>query len=198
MNRIETVDDYLASVPQWKAELLFLRSLMLQAGFTETLKWGAPAYTQNGKNVVGMVAFKNYVAIWFWQGALLKDETGKLINAQDGNTKALRQWRFSSMADLELEAELVLCYLEEARQNQLDEKRIKPERNKPLVIPAELAAELLKDRQLQECFDKLSLTDRRDYAEYIATAKRAETRQSRLDKIIPLILDRKGLNDKYK
>lgn len=198
MNQFETVEAYLASEPRWNTELTFLRSLLLQTGFKEAVKWGAPAYTYNGKNVIGLSAFKSYITMWFWQGALLKDEAGKLINAQEGKTKALRQWRFTSMAELEANAELILLYAEEARQNEQNDKRIKPERNKVLLIPDELTAELAKNPTLASSFDKLSPGKRRNYAEYIDSAKRAETRLSRLDKIIPMILEGKGLYDKYK
>jgi len=90
--------------------------------------------------VVGLGAFKSHAGLWFFQGALLNDTHGKLINAQEGQTKALRQWRFQSMA--EIDEKLVKLYVEEAVQNQKEGKAIKPDRNKPLIIPYELITAL--------------------------------------------------------
>jgi uncharacterized protein YdeI (YjbR/CyaY-like superfamily) len=165
---------------------------------TETVKWGVPVYTFEGKNIVGIAGFKAYVGLWFFQGAMLKDKKKKLINAQDGKTKALRQWRFDSVKEIEAESKTIKQYLEEAILNQKHGKEIKPERKKPLDIPKELYDIFIKDTKVKESFNSLSLPKQREYAEYIIEAKRDETKQKRLMKIAPLILKRKGLNDKYR
>jgi uncharacterized protein YdeI (YjbR/CyaY-like superfamily) len=118
-----------------------------------------------------------------------------LINAQEEKTKGMRQWGFGS--DDDIDENLIKSYLLEAIQNQKDGKEIKPEK-KPLIIPDELKEELAADALLFEAFETLTLTCKREYAEYIADAKRAETKQTRLQKIIPMIKAKKGLNDQYK
>jgi uncharacterized protein YdeI (YjbR/CyaY-like superfamily) len=118
-----------------------------------------------------------------------------LINAQEGTTKGMRQWRFNSIEDVN--EDLIKSYLLEAIQNQKEGKEIKPEK-KPLTIPDELKEVLASDAQLSEAFDRLTLTNKRDFVEHIETAKRAETKQARLQKIIPMIRDGVGLYDKYK
>ena len=159
------------------------------------MKWGIPTYCLQNKNIAGIGAFKNYAGLWFFNGSFLKDEAKVLINAQEGKTKGMRQWRFRSIE--EIDEKLVLQYIAEAIQNQKDGKEIKPEK-KPLIIPVELKEALASDSQLVEAFDSMTLSCRREYAEHISEAKRPETKQKRLEKIKPMILKNVGLNDKYK
>lgn len=194
----KTVEAYISNSGDAEEWLHLLREIVLSTGLKETVKWGAPVYTINNKNIVGLGAFKSYVGLWFYQGALLKDKKKKLINAQEEVTKAMRQWRFISIEEIKKETKNILEYIEEAKANQLAGKEIKPAKNKPLIIPDELKERFKKNPELKKSFDALNLTKRRDYAEYISTAKRAETKQSRLEKIIPMIMKGIGLNDKYK
>jgi len=192
----KTADDYFEARDQWGEELRVLRRIMLSTDVEETIKWGAPAYTVNGKNIIGLGAFKSFFAIWFHQGALLSDKENKLINAQEGQTKALRQWRFSSID--EIDEQLVMNYVLEAIANQKEGKVIKPAKKKPLIIPDELSKAMEEDGLLKERFDELGLTKQREFVDSIAGAKREETRIKRLEKAIPLIRAGKGLYDKYK
>lgn len=196
MKRYKTVDDFITGSGDWQAALTTLRRIMNETDMEETVKWGAPCYTVNGKNVVGLGAFKSYVGLWFFQGALLKDADKVLVNAQDGATKALRQWRFNGVD--EIDEKRVKAYVLEAIENQKQGREIKADRNKPLTIPAELQAALDKNPAAASCFNELSKGKQREYADHIADAKRDETRQKRLDKIIPMILAKKGLHDKYR
>ncbi|RMH63593.1 MAG: hypothetical protein D6677_06775 [Calditrichaeota bacterium] len=198
MNRSKSVEAYIAKKESWRMELEYLRGMLLNSGLEETIKWGAPVYMINEKNVVGLAAFKDYTAIWFFQGGLLKDEAGKLVNAQEGKTKALRQWRFKNIQEMKQDTELIKAYLQEATANARAGKEIKPQRKKELIIPDELQQRLTEDAELAKAFQSLTPGRQREYAEYIAEAKRVETRQKRLQKIIPMILEGKGLNDKYK
>lgn len=195
MQRHKTVDDYIAAHPQWEAELNTLRALVNATKLTETVKWGMPVYTIKNKNVVGIGAFKSHIGLWFYNGALLKDAANKLVNAQEGKTKAMRHWRFSA-AD-EIDAPLVTAYLNEAIANQEAGREMKATKGKPLIIPDELAEALAQSPELSVAFDELTLGKRRDYAEYIAEAKREATKTKRLEKIKPIILAKIGLNDKY-
>jgi len=195
MKTHKTVEQYIAASRSWEQSLIKLRQIILSSGLEETIKWGVPVYTFEGKNIVGLAAFNSYVGLWFYQGALLADKHEKLINAQEGKTVALRQWRFNS--DEEIEKSIILEYIYEAIQNQKAGKEIKALK-KPLIIPVELQKALEKSPDLQNSFNQLGLSKRREFNNYIAEAKRAETKLKRLEKIIPLILERKGLNDKYK
>ncbi len=196
MQRHNTVEDYIESAPAWRDELLALRKILLATPLEETVKWGAPCYTHEGKNVVGIGAFKSYVGLWFHQGALLGDPEGVLINAQEGKTKALRQWRFESKKAIK--ARVIKAYVKEAIELQAQGKEIKPARNKSVEIPKELASALAKNKRAKAAFDKLTPGKRREYAEYISEAKREATRVSRIEKIIPMILKGVGLHDKYR
>lgn len=197
MKAFATVDEYILNTGEWMESMNLLRDIFLSAGLDETVKWGGPVYTCNGKNIAGMAAFKSYAGIWFYQGALLKDEKKKLVNAQEGVTKALRQWRFASASEIAEESETIIRYVKEAIENQEQGKQFKPSKDKLLIIPDELQDVFGRDSDLKQRFEALSLSKRRDYAEYINTAKQPETRQKRLERIIPMILQGIGLNDKY-
>ena len=195
MKKHKTVDEFLEARESWKDEVVTLRKIINSTELVETVKWGMPVYTIDGKNVVGMGSFKAHFGIWFFQGAFLKDKSKKLINAQEGKTKGMRQWRMKSAE--EIDKKLLLAYLNEAIQNQKDGKEIKPEKKK-LVIPDGLKAAFGDDPKLKTAFEKFNLTKQREFAEHIVEAKREDTKKKRLKKIIPMILDKVGLNDKYR
>jgi uncharacterized protein YdeI (YjbR/CyaY-like superfamily) len=198
MKKASSVDEYISLGGEWQESLHLLRELLLSTSLVETVKWGMPVYTLNNKNVVGFSAFKAWTGLWFFQGVFLKDPEAVLINAQEGTTKGLRQWRFSSEVEIREYRTVILDYLEEAIQNQMAGKEIKAERSKALNIPQELEEALSTNPSLKESFEALSLSKRREYAEHIGGAKREETRQQRLQKIIPMILEGIGLSDKYR
>lgn len=196
MTDTQKVTAYIQKHVQWTTQLEELRSLFQQTELKEEVKWGSPTYTLNGKLVAGMAAFKNHYAIWFHQGVFLKDIKKKLINAQEGTTRGLRQWRFEKGDSIE--AELVLTYLQEAIENSLAGKEIKPQRKKGVVIPSLLSAALENNSEFKNAFEQLTPGKQREYAEYIATAKQDKTKESRLEKITPMVIAKQGLNDKYK
>ena len=170
---------------------------MLSTELVETLKWSAPVYTINGKNVIGLGAFKNHFGVWFFNGVFLKDEKKLLINAQEGKTKALRQMRFESIDDINKNA--VLSFVNEAIDNQKLGKEVKQDRSKKkTIIPIELQRDLDKNGDYKIRFNKLTPGKQREYCEFIASAKRETTKQNRLEKIKPMILSGFSLNDKYK
>ncbi len=191
----KSVDEYIISHPQWKEGLIVLREIIKTTELQETVKWGTPTYTLNNKNVVGLGAFKSYFGIWFFQGAFLKDFKNKLINAQEGKTKGLRQWRFTSME--ELDQDIIFAYVQEAIENQKAGKEIKAEK-KALIIPPELEASFQQNSLLAESFKQLTPGKQKEYAEYILEAKREATKESRIQKITRMIIEGIGLNDKYK
>lgn len=196
MKKVNSVEEYVEVNSHYGEALTLLRQLINSTELEETLKWSAPVYTINGKNVLGLGAFKNHFGIWFFNGIFLKDEKQLLSNAQE-KTKALRQMRYESIS--EIDKNVVLSYIKEAIDNQKLGKELKPEKKgKYVEIPVELKDSLKKDTNLNEAFHNLTPFKQREYAEFIATAKRAETKQSRLEKILPMILKSIGLNDKYK
>lgn len=195
MKMAKTPYEYFSWNEEYRPLLEKLQSILKSTELEEKMKWGIPTYCWKNKNVAGIGAFKSYAGLWFFNGVFLKDPANVLINAQEGKTKGLRQWRFETIGDID--EKLVRAYIEEAIQNQKDGKEIKPEK-KPLIIPDELKEALASNSQLSEAFDSLSLSCKREYTEHISEAKKPETKQKRLDKIKPMILAKVGLNDKYK
>ncbi|MDT0553314.1 YdeI/OmpD-associated family protein [Urechidicola vernalis] len=197
MKGFTSVEEYIENHSEWLQELEFLRELTFKTTFEETVKWGAPTYTVNGKNVMGIGAFKSYVGLWFFNGSFLTDKENKLINAQDGKTKGMRQWRFNSIK--EMDPNLILSYMNEAIENQKEGKTIKVAKpKKEVLIPVELKAALDSDQKLKDAFEKFTPSKQREFTEHISSAKREATKQSRIEKIVPMILQGIGLHDKYR
>lgn len=182
-------------VNSWSEELEFLKSIIAKTELTETTKWGGCVYVLDNKNVVGIGGFKNYFTIWFFNGVFLKDEKKVLVNAQEGVTKSLRQWRFTSKDDVD--ETLVLDYIQEAIENE--KQGIKTQKAEVTVeMPEIFQKELDVDANLAEAFLKFSPYKQKEFLEYIVEAKREETKRSRIEKIKPMILENIGLNDKYR
>ena len=197
MKKVYSVEEYIEVNNHFANELTQLRDIINKTELEETVKWSAPVYALNGKNVVGLGAFKNHFGIWFFNGVFLKDEQKILVNAQEGKTKSLRQMRFESMADINKSA--VLAYVKEAIENQKLGKEIKPKRKgKTVEIPHELQAAFKTNSELSTGFKALTPGKQREYCEHIASAKREATKQSRIEKITPMIIQGVGLHDKYK
>ncbi len=193
---VKNAEEYISCHTYWEEELRQLHEMILTTDLKSEIKWGAPVYTLEGKNVVGIGAFKNHYGLWFFNGALLKENTSLLINAQEGKTKALRQIKFEK-GD-EVKTSVLLPYIKEAIQNQREGKEIKPVVDKKLVMPSELSEALQEDKELEKSFHALTPGKQREYADYISEAKREATKLTRLEKIKPMIKDGVGLNDKYK
>lgn len=196
MKRYDTVNEYILNAENGKETLMVLRDILNSTELIETVKWGAPCYTINGKNVVGLGAFKSYVGMWFFQGGLLKDADKVLINAQEDKTKALRQWRFSSADNIN--EKQILAYVNKAIENQKQNKTIKADRSKPVVIPPELDEAFNNDNTFKVAFDGFTKGKQREFADHISDAKQEKTKHARLVKIIPMIKQNIGLHDKYR
>ena len=197
MKKVYSVEEYIEINPQYAEELTILRDIISKTELEETVKWSMPTYCLNGKNVLGIGAFKNHFCIWFHNGVFLKDEYNLLINAQENKTKALRQMRLETKADIN--KPIILSYVKEAIENQRLGKEIKPQRKtKAVIIPDELNNALKSDAKLNSSFKALTPGKQREYCEYISEAKREATKQSRIEKITPMIIEGVGLNYKYK
>lgn len=182
-------------VNEWEDELDALHAIIQKTELTLTTKWGAPVYTLGNKNVIGIGGFKHYFTIWFFNGVFLKDKKKLLVNAQEGVTKALRQWRFT--AKEELDERLILAYIAEAIANEKAEKTV-PKVKKKLAISPLLQNAMTKNVELKIAFEKFTAYKQNDFMEYLESAKQEKTKFIRLEKIIPMILSNIGLHDKYK
>ncbi|WP_288956358.1 DUF1801 domain-containing protein [uncultured Polaribacter sp.] len=191
------VTDYISSNIKWQKELEIIRNVLLELPLEEDIKWGIPAYIYKKKNIMGLSAFKNYCGLWFHHGCFLKDEANILINAQKNKTKGMRQMRFISVD--EIDTDIVKQYVLEAMANSEAGLEVKPKKNtNPVVIPEELNIQFSKNEKLKYKFNEFTLSKQREFCEYILSAKREATKQSRIEKIIPMILNKIGLNDKYR
>lgn len=180
---------------QWENEIEQLHAIIRKTPLVESTKWGGPVYTYNNKNVLGIGGFKSYFGIWFYNGVFLKDEKKLLINANEENTKSLRQMRFNSAN--EIDEKLILAYIKEAIE--IEEKGLAiPKEKKETIIPEILQNELDKNSELLAKFNTFSPYKQREFIEHITSAKQEKTQMNRLEKIIPMILEEKGLNDKYR
>ncbi len=196
MKKVNSVEEYIEVNSHFSEELSLLRNIISSTELVENLKWSAPVYSIDGKNVVGLGAFKHNFGIWFFNGVFLKDEKNLLEQAQE-KTKGLRQMRFESLDDIDKNA--VLSYVKEAIENQKMGKEIKPEKkSKKVSIPAILKTAMNTNSVLKDAFSLLTPGKQREYAEYIDSAKKEETKLSRIEKIKPMIIKGIGLNDKYK
>ena len=182
-------------VSQWEEELDYLKSIIAKTDLVETTKWGTSIYTHNKKNVLGIGGFKSYFGVWFLNGVFLKDEAKVLVNAQEGITKALRQWRFNTKD--EINEKLLLSYIKEAIENEAKGLSHKPEK-KEIVICDFFQNELNTDSAFRKAFETFSAFKQKEFLEYIATAKQEKTKITRFEKIKPMILQNIGLNDKYR
>ena len=186
MKRAKSVDDYIRNAAQWRPELKRLREILKGTELEEAVKWGAPCYTWNGKNVVGIGGFKSYFGLWFHQGALLDDTAGVLINAQEGKTKALRQWRMSAAKDIK--PAIIRRYVKESIAHIDAGQEIKADRTKPIVVPGELQNAMRRQKGATAAFRELRPGLQREYANYVAEAKRDESRWQRPQRPVSLIL----------
>lgn len=180
---------------KWIEEIELLKSIIVKTDLTETTKWGGIVYTWNNKNIIGIGGFKEYFTIWFFNGVFLPDEKNVLINAGEGVTKGLRQWRFTSKA--EVNEKLVLHYINQAIENEKNGLSIKPERKE--VKPSDFfTSKLNEDIRLVEKFNAFSPFKQKEFIEYIDSAKQDKTKLDRFEKIKPMLLSSIGLNDKYR
>ncbi len=198
MDHSEKVEAYYAAEHHFKEGIDILRKLAIKANAEETFKWQAPVYGINGKNVFWIARFKNHFGIGFFNGVFLSDPKNVLINVQKGKTMAMRHWHFKSTDELDENA--VFAYILESLENQRKGLVLAPAKKQggKVKIPELLNKELEDNPKANEEFQKLSDYKKKEYAEYIGTAKQEKTKLSRLAKIMPMIAEGKGLNDMYR
>jgi len=188
------VDEFLSKAPKWQDEMEKLRITVLGCGLTEELKWGKPCYAFHGSNVVIIQGFKDYCALLFFKGILLSDPDGVLIKTGD-NTHVGRQIRFTSVQKI-LELEPILkSYIFQSVEVEKAGMKVPVREKTELVFPEEFQLKLEEIPALKAAFEALTPGRQRMYHIYFSEAKQSRTRESRIEKCIPLILAGKGLND---
>ncbi|HJE01185.1 YdeI/OmpD-associated family protein [Staphylococcus auricularis] len=191
----EEVNEYIAQLKKWQDEIVLLRSIVNGNELTETFKWKHPCYTYNGKNVVIIQEFKHYVALLFEKGVLMKDRYESLIQ-QTKNVQAARQLRFESLAEIEQRKAEIEWYIGEAIRVEASGEKVPMKRTEDFDMPIELQRELVARPELKTAFEQLTPGRQRQYILHVGQAKRESTRQQRVEKYIPHILDGKGMHDK--
>lgn len=188
------VDFYFNKAGKWQAELEHLRSIVLECGLSEELKWGVPTYTFQGKNVALIHDFKEYCAVLFVKGALLRDVQGILIQ-QTEHVQAARQIRFMCVQDVLDHKDSLQAYLYEAIVVEKSGLKVDLKKTANYPIPEEFQRELNENQPLRIAFDALTPGRQRAYLLHFAQPKQAKTRESRIEKWSPQILKGKGLDD---
>ena len=192
--RNSKIDPYFNKLKKWKEEFALLREIVLECGLTEDFKWMHPCYTLDHRNIVLIHGFKDYCALLFHKGALLKDPHGILIQ-QTENVQAARQIRFTNAREID-EMQLILkAYIDEAIEVEKAGLRVDVKKHTEYVIPEELQNKFAEIPELKTAFEALTPGRQRGYILYFSGAKQSKTRESRVEKYIPHILDGKGLDD---
>ncbi|MBE7679942.1 YdeI/OmpD-associated family protein [Paenibacillus sp. P13VS] len=189
------IDPYFNKLKNWKEEFELLREIVLDCGLTEDFKWMHPCYTLDGKNIVLIHGFKEYCALLFHKGALLKDPHGILIQ-QTENVQAARQLRFTNAQTIQEMQLIIQDYIEEAVQIEKAGLQVELKKHDEYTLPEELANKFVEIPELKTAFEGLTPGRQRAYIMHFSSPKQSKTRESRVEKYIPHILDGKGLNDK--
>ncbi len=188
------VDGFLSKAKKWKEEYETLRKIVLDCELTEDYKWMNPCYTFEKKNIVLIHGFKEYCALLFPKGSLLQDSHGILIQ-QTENVQGARQIRFTNVQEIVEKEAILKAYIYEAIEVEKAGLKVKVKKPEELIIPDELQHKFDEIPALKTAFTTLTPGRQRAYILYFSAAKQSKTRQSRVEKCIPNILNGKGLND---
>ncbi|MEX8548626.1 MAG: YdeI family protein [Mucilaginibacter sp.] len=188
------VDFYFNKASNWQEETRKLRSIVLDCGLAEELKWGCPCYTFDNNNIVLIHVFKKYFALLFFKGALLNDAHHVLIQ-QTENVQAARQVRFTNIQEIVEKETILKTYIFEAIEVENAGLKVEFKKNTELAFPEEFRHRLDKNAALKTAFEALTPGRQRAYHLYFSQPKQPKTREARVEKCIEQILNRKGLND---
>jgi uncharacterized protein YdeI (YjbR/CyaY-like superfamily) len=188
------VDFYFSKDNRWQEEIRKLRMIVLDCGLNEELKWGCPCYTFQKTNIVLIHVFKEYCALLFFKGALLQDGHGMLIQ-QTANVQAARQVRFTHVREIVQKEKILKAYIYEAIEVEKAGLKVTLKKTSDFIIPEEFQKKLDKSPSLKKAFNTLTPGRQRAYIFYFSQPKQSKTRESRIEKSIPQILNGKGLND---
>lgn len=190
------VDEFLRETKNWRLEFTKLRMILLSCELTEELKWGVPCYTYQQKNIVLIHGFKDYCALLFIKGALLQDRKGILVQ-QTANVQAGRQIRFTNLAEIVAMEATLKTYVFEAIAIEQAGLEVEFKKSTEFSIPEELQRKFDAEPCLKTAFAALTPGRQRAYLLYFSEPKQAKTREARIEKSVPQILDGKGLNDAW-
>ena len=189
------VDWFFSKAEKWQQETEKLREIILDCGgVTEELKWGCPCYTLGKANIVLIHSFKEYCALLFFKGALIHDVKGILIR-QTENVQSSRQIRFTSLKEITKIQTTIKAYVYEAIEVERAGLKVTLKRTSEYLVPEEFQSKLDEDPALRKAFKSLTPGRQRAYLFYFSQAKQSKTRESRVEKYIPQILEGKGLDD---
>lgn len=188
------VDGYIAKAKKWQAEFEKLREIALDCPLVEEFKWGHPCYTLQDANVVLIHGFKEYCALLFFKGVLLKDPKGILIT-QTENTQTSRQLRFTNVAEISKLKATIKAYIREAIEVEKSGVKVAKKETADFAVAEEFQQQLDAMPALRSAFEALTPGRQRGYLLYFSGAKLSKTREARVEKCIPLILDGMGLDD---
>jgi len=188
------VDEFIRDAKKWREEYEKLREIVLGLGLAEDLKWGFPCYTLQNKNVVLIHGFKEYCALLFFKGALLEDPEGILI-IQSENVQASRQIRFTDVREIVEKEPILKAYIHEAIKAEKSGAKVNFKKTAEFAIPEEFQRKLDSTPGLKTAFDALTPGRRRAYVLYFSAPKQSKTRESRIEKCVPRMIEGKGLNE---
>lgn len=188
------VDFFFDKAKQWQKEFEKLRAIALETELVEDLKWGCPCYTYEGKNIFLIHGFKEYCALLFFKGALMKDPENILIQ-QTENVQSARQIRFTDLQQIVDLEKVLQNYIFEAVEVEESGAKVEMKKTREFEMPEEFQQKLDENSALKEAFEALTPGRQRAYLLYFSSAKQSKTRESRIEKYIPEILNGKGLND---
>lgn len=190
----KTIEEFFEKNQLRTDELAKLREILIEFPFEESIKWGMPSYGLDKKNLIGIGSFNNWSCLWFHQGCFLRDKENVLVNAQEGKTSGMRQWRFDNIE--EINAPLIRDYLQETIENHKAGKEIKSKKagKKAIEMPELLAEHFATREKLFEQFKAYSIAQQNEFMNYINEAKREATKLQRIEKIETLINEGKNLN----
>jgi uncharacterized protein YdeI (YjbR/CyaY-like superfamily) len=188
------VDAFLQGAKKWQDEIKNLRNIVLKCGLTEELKWGVPCYTFESRNIVLIHGFKEYCALLFFKGALLKDTEGILVQ-QTKNVQAARQIRFTNSREIIKSRAVIRSYILQAIELEKSGQKVELKKTSEFPMAEEFQRKLQADPSLKSAFKKLTPGRQRSYLLFFSSPKLAKTRTARIEKNIKSILNGKGLND---
>lgn len=188
------VDKFLKKSKQWQEEMTTLRSIILKTKLEENLKWNLPCYGYEGSNVIIIQPFKACLGLMFFKGALLKDSKAVLVS-NGPNSQAARRFEFGSVQDIVRLEPTIKAYIKEAIAIEKSGGKVEFKKS-PQAMPEELKKMLAKNAQLKKAFAALTPGRQRAYLLHFSSAKQSSTRQSRIEKCIPRILEGKGMTDR--
>ncbi|GAV13061.1 YdeI family protein [Paenibacillus sp. NAIST15-1] len=188
------VDEFIRKAKTWKEEYEQLRHIVLDCELTEDYKWMHPCYTYENKNIVLIHGFKEYCALLFHKGALLKDPSGILIQ-QTENVQAARQIRFTNVQEIVEMEDILKAYIKVAIEVEKAGLEVNFKQTAEYTVPEEFQVKLDENPALKEAFEALTPGRQRQYLYYFSEPKQSKTRTSRVEKYTQQILDGKGLKD---